>query len=117
MNSNFFLLSKTEKTIQYINKVLVNYPNKEYVLKTNMEKNMYELMECIFAYQINRTDRIKQKYLKDLLVKLSMLNFYVGVSFEKKCISKRQYEVIGRFLVEIRKIIYGVMKSEEASLV
>ncbi len=117
MNSNFLMLSKTEKTIQYINRILVNYPNKEYVLKGNIEKNMYELIECIFAYQINDTDRIKQKYLKDFLVKLSMLNFYIGVSLEKKCISKRQHEVIGRFLIEIRKITYGVIKSESPSKV
>ena len=34
------------------------------------------------------------------------------VSFNKKYISKRQYEVVGRFLVEIRKITFGVIRSE-----
>ena len=33
MNSNFQLLQKTEKTFQYIQKFLQNYPKKEYILK------------------------------------------------------------------------------------
>ena len=41
-----------------------------------------------------------------------MLNFYMEVSFNNKYISKRQYEVVGRFLVEIRKITFGVIRSE-----
>lgn len=117
MNYNFLLLSRTEKTIQYIHKILINYPHKEVVLKENIEKNMYEMIECIFAYQINDMDRIKQKYLKDFLIKLSMLNFYIKVSFDKKIISKRQCEIIGRFLIEIRKITFGVMKSENTTKV
>ena len=42
-----------------------------------------------------------------------MLNFYMETSFDKKYISKRQYEVVGRFLMEIRKIAYGVIKSAQ----
>ena len=39
MNSNdgFKLLSSSEKTIDYINKQLVNFPKKEVVLKQNIE--------------------------------------------------------------------------------
>lgn len=117
MNSNFLLLSRTEKTTQYINKILINFPHKENLLKNYIEKNMYEMIECIFAYQINDSDRIKQKYLKDFLIKLAMLNFYIKVSFDKKIISKRQCEVIGRFLIEIRKIAFGVIKSENTAKV
>ena len=112
MNSNFQLLQKTEKTIQYIQKLLQNYPKKEYILKGNIEKNTYSLIELIFSYQINHTERIRQKYLKDFLIQLSMLNFYMEISFNKKYISTRQYEVIGKFLIEIRKITYGILKSE-----
>ena len=34
-------------------------------------------------------------------------------SFDKKYITKRQYEVVARFLIEIRKITYGVIKSAQ----
>jgi len=112
MNSKFILLSKTEKTIEYYNKLLINYPKIEVILKHNIEKNMYELIENLFAYNINDTDRIKQKYLKDYLVKLSMLDFYTRISYKKKIISKRQFEVIGRFIIEARKITFVLVKGD-----
>ena len=52
MNSNFSLLNNSKKTIAYINKQLINYPKSEMVLKQNMEKNMYEIIELIFSYSI-----------------------------------------------------------------
>jgi len=112
MNSKFILLSKTQKTIEYYNKLLINYPKVEIVLKHNIEKNMYELIESLFAYNINDTDRIKQKYLKDFLIKLSMLDFYTKISYKKKIISKRQFEVIGRFIIEARKITFVLVKGD-----
>ncbi len=113
MNSNFNMLSKTERLINYYNKLLINYPKKELVLSSNIESTMYNLIELIFSYNINTTNRIKQKYIKDFLIKLSMLDFYTKISFNKKIISKRQYEVVGRAIIEIRKITYGVIRSEQ----
>lgn len=75
MNSNFFLLNKCYQTIDYYNKVLVNYPKTEVLLKQSIEKTHYEMIENLFSYNINNSDRIKQKYLKDFLVKVSMLDF------------------------------------------
>lgn len=113
MNYNFKLLTNVYKTVNYINKILLNYPKKEVVLKNNIERDCYEIVELIFAYNINNTDRIREKNLKDLLIKVSMLDFYMRVSFDKKIISKHQYEVLGRFIIEIRKMIYGVKKRNE----
>ena len=61
MNYNFKILSNTYKTINYINKFLDNYPKKEVVLKQNIEKCEYELIELIFSYNINDLDRVKTK--------------------------------------------------------
>ena len=110
MNYNFHLLSKLEKLSDYYQKILINFPNKEIILKQNIEKNLYEMLECVFAFNINDTTRIKQKYLKDFLIKLSMLDHYTRISFNKKCISIRQNEVICRKIIELRKIYYGVSK-------
>lgn len=112
MNSNFFLLNKCYQTIEYYNRLLINYPKTEILLKQNIEKNYYEMIENLFSYNINSTDRIKQKYLKDFLVKVSMLDFYTRISNLKKVISKRQYEVIGNRITELRKMAYGLVKNE-----
>ena len=47
-NDGFKLLSSSEKTIDYINKQLINYPKKEVVLKQNIEKTMYQIIEDLF---------------------------------------------------------------------
>ena len=112
MNSNFALLNNTKKTIAYINKQLINYPKSEVILKQNIEKNMYELIELIFSYSINDIERIKTKNLKDLIIKLSMLDFYLATSFEKRIISKKKFESTALFIIEIRKIAYGLIRNE-----
>lgn len=113
-NESFKLLSCSEKTMNYIAKQLVNFPNKEYVLKNNIERTMYLLIENIFSYRIESVSRIKMKYLKSLLIQLSMLDYYMRVSYHRKFISFKRYESIANFLLEIRKITYGVIRSEQS---
>lgn len=115
MNYNFKVLTNSYKTINYINKLLLNYPKKEVVLKNNIETDCYQIIELIFSYSINDTNRIREKNLKDLIIKLSMLDFYIRVSYDKKIISKHQFEVVGRFILEIRKMAYGLLKKEGVS--
>lgn len=112
MNYNFKILNNTYKTINYLNKLLVNFPKKEIVLKNNIEKTCYIAIENIFAFNLNDTARIKEKYLKELLVKLSMLDFYIRVSYDKKIISRHQFEVVTRFLIQIRKMAFGLKKKD-----
>ncbi len=113
-NDEFKLLSCSEKTMDYIAKQLVSFPNREYVLKNNIEKTMYSLIENIFSYRIENVYRVKMKYLKCLLIQLSMLDYYMRVSYKKKFISFKKYQSIASFLVEIRKITYGVIRSEKS---
>lgn len=111
MNSNFNLLNKCYSIIHYYNNILVNFNKSNMVLKSNIEKNNYELVECLFAYNINTTNRIKEKYLKDFLVKLSMLEFYTQVGFDTKNVSKNQYKVLGNRFLEVKKMTYGLLKN------
>ncbi len=113
-NGDFKLLSNSEKTIDYINKQLINYPKNEVILKQNIEKCMYLLIENIISYKVEDVNRIKFKYLKDLVIQISMLDYYMRVSYKKKIISVKKYESISRFLIEIRKIAYGVIRSEKS---
>ena len=113
-NEEFKLLSCSEKTMDYIAKQLINFPNREMVLKNNIEKTMYLLIESIFSYLIEDLTRIKMKYLKNLLIDLSMLDYYMRISYRRKFISSKRYESIARFLIEIRKIAYGVIRSEKS---
>lgn len=111
MTSNFILLNNTSKTNDYINKVLVNCPNKEVVLKNKLEFCLYKSIELIFYYKINK-GRIRIKYIKELIVNYSMIDYYIGICYKKKIINKKKYEVICKYLLELRKISYGLLKSE-----
>ena len=84
MNSNFLLLQKTKKTMEYIQKIAVNYPKKEYILKGNIEKSCYQLIECIFSYQIKKIDKF-------LFYLCTMFNFH------KKFHYLSYSEIISRF--------------------
>lgn len=75
MKTNFKILDKSYKTINYINKVLIDYPKKEVVLKNNIEQTCYELIKNIYSYNINDSIRIKDKNFKRLI------NIYINVKF------------------------------------
>ena len=86
---------------------------KEVILKQNIEKTMYLIIENIFSYRIEDTNRIKFKYLKALVIQISMLDYYMRVSYKKKIISPKKYASVSNFLIEMKKISYGVIKSEK----
>ena len=114
-NEGFKLLSNIEKTIEYINKQLINYPKKEVVLKQNIEKTMYLLIEYVFSYRIEELYRVRLKYLKSVVIQISMLDYYMRVSYNKKIINAKRYNSISGFLIEMKKIAYGVIRSEKLS--
>lgn len=116
VNTNFNILNKVKRLNSYLDRLIVNFPKKETVLRNRLENSMFLLIELLFSYEIQDVYRIKEKYLKEILIHLSMVNYYVILCYERKYINKRQSDVVGRFLVEIRKMIYGVIRNENAKV-
>lgn len=116
MNTNFNILNKMKKTNLYIENLIKNFPKKEVILKNNLEQSMFKAIELIFTYNIQTTFRIKEKYIKDFIIEISMLNYYIEFSYERKFISKHQRDVVGRYLIEIRKMIYGVIQNDKTKI-
>ena len=110
MNSDFILLNKTYQTNEYIKKMLVNFPNKDMVLKNYLEFNLYKMVENLFAFNINETARIKEKYLKEYLINLSMINYLMHQSFTKKYISYKQATQIGKIILGLKKMSISILK-------
>lgn len=113
MNSNFALLDKIIKTNNYISKQLINYNNNYKILKNNIEETMYDLIKLAHSYLIENIYRVKEKYLKEILVNISMLDYYAKVSYDLKCVSKKKYVSMSSFLLEEKKIVYGLIKYEK----
>lgn len=112
MKEDFILLNKMILTNEYIDKVLDNFPKKETVLYNEIKECMYHLIRYIYSFNLQRNNRIRNKYINDLLTELAMMNYYIKVAYHKKYASRRQCIVIGNYLDEIKKMSYGVVKSE-----
>ena len=110
MNSDFILLNKTYQTNDYIYKILINFPKKDMVLRNYLENCLYKLVENLFAFNINDTLRIKEKYLKEYLINLSMINYLIHQAFLKKYISYKQSTKVGSILLDLKKIAFTIMK-------
>lgn len=113
MEVKFKLLSQTEKALAYLNRLLPNYPKKAGNLKRHIEDCQYDMMEDIFAYNIERTMRVKEKYLYDYIVKLSMYDYFVRESYHKKYINAHQLDCLTNLIIEARKISYGIIKANK----
>ena len=101
MQDKLLIVSKIKKTIAYIDNVLINFPNTEYILKNNIISNFYELLELIYKANIHKDIF----FMKESIVKIRMIEYYVKISLEKKIISFKKYENIGKYLLEINKMI------------
>ena len=101
MNDKLLIASKYKKTIEYIFKITDNYPHKEIELKSKIINTSYDILENIYISNIEKQNK------KYIIPKLQMLDYYLKISYEKKIINKRKYEVISYYLLEIIKMIYG----------
>ena len=110
MNSNFILLNKTYQTNEYIYKMLINFPTKDIVLRHYLESNLYNLTKNLFAFNINENNRIKEKYLKEYLIDLSMINYLMHQAFMKRYISYKQSTQVGKILLDLKRMAFAIMK-------
>lgn len=71
---------------------------------------MYNNIKYIFKYQIydNKLD-----ILNDILVNVSLLNYYSYICFNKGIAKNKRYVSVSNYLIEIKKIVYGLIKYEK----
>ena len=111
MKDKFYIIIEVKKTINYINKIIVNYPKVEYVLKNNIELNSYKLLEYCYKANILKENRLS--YQKEIIVIIRMIDYYFYLSYLNKLINKNKYESISNYLLNIMKYVYGWIRSEE----
>lgn len=101
MQDKLLIITRIKKSINYVEYTLTNFPNTEYVLKNNIISNYYTLLELIYKANIHKDIF----YMKESIVKIRMIEYYIKVSLDKKIISFKKYENIGKHLLEINKMI------------
>ena len=105
MNTNEFrIIINMKKLIYSLDHVLISFPNKEKILKDKIRDTSFEVLELMKLANIK-----KEKV--DIISKISMIDFYLEFSFQKKYISERQCKNLCEELSKITKMMYGWIKN------
>ena len=107
------VINDIKKTIFYLDKVIINFPRTEKVLKDKISTTYYEILELIyFSNLLDVKERII--YQKRIISKIKMIDFYFKIALDKKYISYKKYLKIGKFLLNIIKQLYGWIRYEKS---
>jgi len=111
--NEFLLLNKIKQlniyTEQYI---FSSFPKKDLALKIRLEENLYLLVEYTIKANVNKGN-IRGKYQTELLSSIYLLDYYIGIVYEKKIILKKRFEAFLNMLLEIKKITIKWKENEE----
>lgn len=108
MNDKFIVINEIKKFIIYVREIVINYPRREFILKDRIEKTSYEVLELVYLTNMVDERLIKQK---EILSKISMLDFYMEISYNNRFISLKKLNQGMKLLDNIRKLVYGWIKS------
>ena len=106
MKDKLLIIDKIKKTITYIENSIYNYPHKYIVLKNNISTTLYDILEL--SYKANIYQDVN--YMKDLIIKIRILEYYIKKSNDLKLISYKKFYNIGSFLLEIIKMTNAWIK-------
>ena len=109
MNKDRFnVINNVKDFINYMDTLLVNYPRTSFNLKNRIEVTSYDLLELLFLTNII-DNRINNQ--KIIISKISMLDYYLEISYNKKYISFKKMNIGITKLDIIKKMILGWIKS------
>lgn len=108
------LYNKTKELLIEIAKFSKNIPKDMVTLKNELQLKLLKIAENIRYYMLNNDSfKFKAKYLKDVIVYLSMVDLILDVFYSNGVLGVNLYKNFGLKLEEIRKLAYGVVASEK----
>ena len=112
-DSNFKIISKMKYLIKYINDyVFSGFPKTYLALKINLEKCMYNIIEETLRARLN-LGNIRVKHIKEILINLSLIDYYIGEVYDKKIIIYKRYCACININNEVYKMVYRWLLNEE----
>lgn len=113
-HDSFKIMKNTKEFIYDVVLFSRNFPKGEAVWKRALQEELFSLMRLLHFYIVNHdSKRIKEKYMKDFIVSLSMVDFYFEYLYQNKIISFKKYQGYVESIIVIRKLAYGVLKNEK----
>ena len=108
--NDFKLLNKSKLLLKYIeSNILINIPKVHSSYRRGLEDNIISLNYNIIKANIN----IGNKYQKEALVNISMIDLYLDLLLDIDIISKKKFMIIIRMLNEIRKMTNSWINNEK----
>ena len=110
---DFKLLNKSKMLLKYLEEyVLVNIPKVHSSYRVGLENNIIELNCNIIRANIN-TCSIRNKYQKEVLVNIAMIDLYLDLILDINVINKKKFISSIRMLNEIRKMTNSWIVNEK----
>ena len=86
--------------------LIINLPKKEIVIKKHIDENILQIVELTYSYLINNDNiRIKINNIKEILIKLSMLDFFILEIYQREYIKKKKYESEEEKIKKVARIL------------
>ncbi len=100
MKNEFLIVKNIKEFILSLDNFLNNYPRKEYELRNRLVNTSYDLLELVYR------SNYKKDYLDRIFSLISMLDFYLELSFKKKIINEKRVMNMSNKLLIINKMVY-----------
>ncbi len=115
-SDKFLIVKYMKQFILSLDEIIVNYPNKEMVIKNRLHSDSLDILE--FIYQANIEEDVEQKrhYQNKILSKISMLDFYLEKSYKKKYISEKMCQKKSNELIKISKMVYQWKSAKQSDV-
>lgn len=109
----FKLLNKSKMLLKYVeSNILINIPKVHSSYRKGLEDNMIQLNYNIIRANIN-TGSIRNKYQKEVLVNIAMIDLYLDLILDINVINKKKFISSIRMLNEIRKMTNSWIVNEK----
>lgn len=110
---DFKLLNKSKLLLKYIeSNIICNIPKVHSSYRKGLEDNVVSLNYNIIKANINNGS-IRNKYQKEVLVNISMIDLYLDLLLELNIINKKKFMTVIRLLNEIRKMTNSWKENEK----
>ena len=115
---NFIIIKSIKKLIIDLDSILKVFPNKEKVLRDNIKKTSYEILELCYEFNgLPIKSFYKERKILEykVLSKISILYFYLEESYVLGYISESNTKRKSKELLSIYSKMKGLIKTEEGN--
>ena len=109
IHDNLLIGRSARKTIRYVEKNTVSFPNKYSVLKNRIRESCYNVLEYIYRANVFQDKSDK----KEIIVNIQMLNFYLEEALRKDLINDKKFISYTNHLIVIDKMVRSWIKYEK----